>query len=263
LQVSENSTFSNYFYNQGRLTNTDQQISGLSNSKTYYWRVNASNSYGTSDWSSVWLFTTSSNSTTGMPCPGIPTITDTRDGKVYETVQIGDQCWLKNNLDVGVYIASTITGTEHSDVTNNGIIEKYCYGNNEANCGRYGGLYDWNEAMEYVTTPGTKGICPSGWHIPTNEEFRTLAALVIDDDNALKEVGQGTGTNTSGFSALLGGYRLYNGSFNGLGDGAHFWSSTEIDAPGANSLGLGYDDSFIFFNYLTKEYTSSVRCLKD
>ncbi len=261
LQVSENSTFSNYFYNQGELTITSQQISGLSNSKTYYWRVNASNSYGTSDWSSVWLFTTSSNSTTGMPCPGIPTITDTRDGKVYETVQIRDQCWLKKNLDVGTRINGS------NDQTDNGTIEKYCYNDDENNCTTYGGLYQWNEAMEYVTTPGTKGICPSGWYIPTDEEFQTLATAVNNNGNALKEIGQGTesgvGTNTSGFSTLLAGYRHIDGYFYYLGYGTLFWSSTEYNASGANALHLKYYSSNILFYIYTKELGFSVRCLKN
>ena len=61
--------------------------------------------------------------------------------------------------------------------TNNDIIEKYCFGNLSASCTTlgYGGLYQWDEAMQYVTTPGTQGICPTGWHIPTIEEFEILS----------------------------------------------------------------------------------------
>ena len=188
-------------------------------------------------------------------------------GKSYNTVQIGSQCWLKENLDVGVYAASTSTGSSHSDVSNNGLIEKYCYNNDTANCTSYGGLYDWNEAMAYSTTPGTKGICPTGWHIPTKAEFETLIAAVGNDGNALKAVGQGTrsgvGTNTSGFSALSAGYRGNTGYFYNLGANTTFWSSTEYIAATAYSLYLWYDDSNIYVDGTNKGSGFSVRCLED
>src|SRR5665647_1782373 len=104
------------------------------------------------------------------PCPGVPTVD--YGGKTYHTVQIGSQCWLKENLDVGIMIDSV------TEPGNNGVIEKYCYNNNAANCTTYGGLYKWNEAMEYVTTPGIKGICPPGWHIPTHTELQKLDTTV-------------------------------------------------------------------------------------
>jgi len=199
------------------------------------------------------------------PCPGTPTVL--YEGKTYNTVQIGTQCWLKENLDVGVYVASTSTGSNHSDVSNNGIIEKYCYGNDTANCTTYGGLYDWNEAMQYVTASGTKGICPTGWHIPTLAEFTTLATAVSSNSNALKAVGQGTGagegTNTSGFSALLAGYRYNNGGFYGLGENAGFWSSTEYDATYAYNVYLWNNGSYIYMYGYYKENGFSIRCLKD
>ncbi|MCF6270716.1 MAG: hypothetical protein L3J41_13460, partial [Melioribacteraceae bacterium] len=253
LQVSTNSSFSGFVYNQSGLTNTSQQIAGLNNSTTYYWRVSATNSYGISDWSSVWSF-----QTIFAPCPGIPTVTYA--GKTYNTVQIGDQCWLKENLDVG----SMIQGSE--DATNNSTIEKYCYGNDPANCTTYGGLYQWNEAMQYSTTPGTQGICPDGWHIPTLSEFETLKTAVNNDGNALKAIGEGTGsgagTNTSGFSALLAGYRTGDGYFNALGDNAHFWSS-EGTTDAAYYLGLYTNSDNIYFIYRGTYFGFIVRCLKD
>src|ERR1035437_2147476 len=137
------------------------------------------------------------------PCPGVQTVD--YGGKTYNTVQIGSQCWLKENLDVGTMINSA---TAADSMRNNGIIEKYCFNDDPNNCTTYGGLYQWNEAMQYVTTPGSKGICPTGWHIPTSAEDSTLITTVSNDGNALKAVGQdSTSTNTSGFSALLAGYR--------------------------------------------------------
>jgi hypothetical protein len=109
---------------------------------------------------------------TGQPCPGMPYFTDTRDGKVYTTVYIGTQCWMKQNLNIGTRIAGA------GNQTNNGTIEKYCYDDNESNCDYYGGLYQWNEMMQYTTTQGVKGICPKGWHLPTNNEWNVLSTFL-------------------------------------------------------------------------------------
>jgi uncharacterized protein (TIGR02145 family) len=195
----------------------------------------------------------------GEPCPGIPTVT--YEGKTYNTVLIGAQCWLKENLDVGTMIQG------NQDALNNGIIEKYCYNNDLNNCDTYGGLYQWNEAMQYVTTQGTKGICPDGWHIPTLSEFETLKAAVNNDGNALKAVGQGTGsgagTNTSGFSALLAGCRLYNGSWFNLGQHTYLQSSTGYDWSVAYNLQL-YDYSVVVLLWIEyKDDGLSIRCLND
>ncbi len=75
-------------------------------------------------------------------------------GKKYNTVLIKNQCWLKENLDIGTMIDVS------QDPSNDGTIQKYCYNNDLNNCATYGGLYQWNEAMEYKTTLGSKGICP-------------------------------------------------------------------------------------------------------
>jgi len=182
-------------------------------------------------------------------------------GKSYNTIKIGMQCWLKENLDVGTMIAGT---TEQS---NNSTLEKYCYDNDTANCSTYGGFYEWNEAMQYTTSSDAQGICPTGWHIPTNGEFQTLQTTVGNDGNALKAVGQdtggGAGTNTSGFFALLSGYRLNLGYFLNVGYYTTFWSSTEYDATYVYYLALYYNNSYIYFNIYNKAYGFSVRCLEN
>ena len=192
-------------------------------------------------------------------CAGTPTVL--YEGKTYNTVQIGSQCWIKENLDVGTMIQGS------QNATNNGVIEKYCYGDDPNNCNTYGGLYQWNETMNYVTTQGAQGICPTGWHLPTFAEFQTLAAAVGNDGNALKAIGQGTGsgagTNTSGFSALLAGTRSYNGTFYGLGYVAYFWNSTEYNAANAYYLYLYHNGSNITLTGTDKVYGFSVRCVKD
>ncbi|NLT52487.1 MAG: hypothetical protein GXX85_16420 [Ignavibacteria bacterium] len=198
----------------------------------------------------------------GSPCPGTPTVE--YEGKSYNTIQIGDQCWLKENLDVGTMINSTAGGYLQTD---NGTIEKYCHNNDAANCAIYGGLYEWTEAMQYGTTEGSQGICPTGWHIPTYTELQTLISTVGESCNALKAIGQGivsgVGTNTSGFSGLLAGYRSgSSGSFGGLNSFTRFWSSTE-NGSDAGRLGLGSDSDSVNFINFTKVYGFSVRCLKD
>jgi uncharacterized protein (TIGR02145 family) len=185
--------------------------------------------------------------------------------KIYNTVTIGTQIWLQENLNVGTMINSA---SEADSMRNNGIIEKYCYDNDTTNCTTYGGLYQWNEAMQYITTAGAQGICPAGWHIPTDVEFATLSTTVGGDGNALKAIGQGTtagaGTNASGFSALLAGYRYYNGgTFSTLGSYSYFWRSIEFDASNATNIYLTGSDSSFNVNGSSKEDGFSVRCLKN
>jgi uncharacterized protein (TIGR02145 family) len=107
---------------------------------------------------------------TNIPCPGTPTVT--YEGQVYNTIQICSQCWLKENLNVGTMIPGT------QDMSNNSVIEKYCYKNEEDSCTKYGGLYQWGEIMQYTTQQGAQGICPPGWHIPTDEEWKVLEGAV-------------------------------------------------------------------------------------
>lgn len=145
-----------------------------------------------------------------IPCPSTPTVD--YGGKTYNTVLIGSQCWFKENLNVG----NMVTGYPAMDTT----IEKHCYNNDPANCETYGALYMWDEAMKYVTTEGAQGICPDGWHIPTEAEVQTLVTYVENDGNSLKREDQGSddgqGTNVKGFSALLNGGRYY-GDYTGIG----------------------------------------------
>jgi uncharacterized protein (TIGR02145 family) len=183
-------------------------------------------------------------------------------GISYGTVQIGDQCWMADNLNVGTMVSGVTSQTD------NAAAEKYCYNDDSVNCGLFGGLYQWDEAMQYVTTPGAQGICPAGWHIPTPGEFQTLSSTLGDNGNALKQGGAGTGpgvgTNTSGFSALLAGNLDNAGIFYGLGFYANFWSSTEIDAEFAYGAALNYFDSSITTNFFPpKSFGFSVRCLED
>ena len=207
---------------------------------------------------------------------------DARDGQSYNTVQIGEQCWMAENLNVGVMINAS------QNQTNNQVIEKFCYGNNESNCDEYGGLYQWNEMMQYSTAEGTQGICPSGWYIPTDEEWKQLEGEVdsqynypdpewdntfyrgYDAGGNLKETGishwslPNTGaTNSSGFNALPGGKRSTSGVWEFFSEFGFWWSSTESGTFPWRRY-LDFDTKQIHRRNLAPKYFGfSVRCLKD
>jgi uncharacterized protein (TIGR02145 family) len=237
-------------------TDTSLTMTGLEGGTRYYWTVVAKDDHGLSTSGPVWAFVTIGM---GIPCPGTPTVVYA--GKVYNTVLIGTQCWFRENLDVG----TMVLGSQNQ--TNNGSLEKYCYNNDTLNCNTYGGLYQWNEAMQYVATQGAQGICPPGWHLPTMAEFQALSNAVGGDGNALKAIGQGTGggagTNTSGFSALLAGWRYGDANFYDLGFWAYIWSSTPYTGPYAGSVNLNRSQASIELIGYSRAIGFSVRCLKN
>lgn len=193
-------------------------------------------------------------------------------GKVYHKVKIGDQLWLKENLDIGNMIQVD------KNQTNNDTIEKYCYDNKSENCEIYGGLYQWAEAVQYknnatsTTSPNppfvghVQGICPEGWHLPSLNEFITLERYVNYHGNELKAIGQGVeygvGTNTSGFSALLTSSRFYDGTFTSIGDPTFWSSSTDYNSTAyVMSIMMGYNT--VGDITALKNNGFCVRCLKD
>lgn len=195
---------------------------------------------------------------------GLP-ITDARNGKQYATIQIGDQCWMAENLNIGTQIDGS------SDQTNNYSIEKYCYDDNIAQCNVYGGLYQWNEMMGYINIPGARGICPEGWHLPTDAEWTDLTNFLGDEDAAggkMKETGtthwnspNTSATNSNGFTALPGGYRNYNGAFEYMGFYAYWWSSTEFSSTHAYDRHLFFNSANIYRTTNVYNFGFSVRCV--
>lgn len=182
------------------------------------------------------------------------------EGKTYQTVLIGTQCWFKDNLDIGQQINSLL------NPSNNGTIEKYCYDNLPTNCAIYGGLYSWDEAMKYVTTEGSQGICPAGWHIPTRADLVILNDLALGQGKQLLASGQGNGTNETGFSALLaGGFseELTGRAFWGLGTITQIYSSTTIGTDQRTNLVIPGGGQTYFQAVSGGLLAISVRCLKD
>jgi uncharacterized protein (TIGR02145 family) len=181
-------------------------------------------------------------------------ITDIRDNKVYQTVQIGSQCWLASNLNYGTILGSS------QDQRDNCITEKYCYNDNPANCTNYGGLYQWDELMQFDETPADQGFCPPGWHIPTENDWNTLFAIYINNAFAgspLKYSGY------SGFNALLSGARYINKDWEFQGFATSFWSSTPRNSTQVWAHGMNEDDPSVSLYPASRVNAFSVRCLKD
>jgi len=183
-------------------------------------------------------------------------------GKMYHAVKIGDQIWMKENLDAGKYINSYF----HLQ-SNNGIIEKYYLVDDSTKYANLGGLYTWDEAMQYDTTAGSRGICPPGWHIPTKEEFQTLIRNVNSNSNNLKDYGigerDGIGNNSSGFSAFLCGSKITQGSWIGVGNNAYFWTSTNGNIENAWSVNFNGSSSWIAVGWAYKYAALNIRCIKN
>ncbi len=219
---------------------------------------------------------------TNIPCIEQPTVT--YEGKVYNTVQIFSQCWLSENLNVGTMINGDL------DQTDNGIIEKYCINNEEDSCSKYGGLYQWNEMMEYNQVGDTNCICPPGWHVPTDIEWQILEGVTdsqygiadsvwtsnlmyrgFDQGLNLKSIAgwesNGNGLDLYGFKALGGGHRFPNGTFSQdytLVYGS-YWSSSKDAWPYNYPLFrrfASFSDG-LHRSHNNGQYGYSVRCIKN
>lgn len=213
---------------------------------------------------------------TNIPCPGLDSLL--YDGQWYHTIQVFSQCWMKENLNAGVMISYTQAQTD------NDIIEKYCMSNNETYCGLLGGLYFWNEMMNYVNETGGRGICPDGFHVPTDLEWQVLegaadSLLEIgstawnangwrgnDAGGNLKQTGTelweppNTGaTNAVGFTTVPAGY-FVQGDFWGPGYKTYLWSS---NVAGKYYRNMDWNQAGIQRNTGGTGTGFSVRCIKD
>ncbi|NTW31023.1 MAG: hypothetical protein HGB12_00035 [Bacteroidetes bacterium] len=287
LDVSTNSSFANFvtgYNNKDVSTVTTYNVAGIICGTTYYYRVRAENTCGTSGNSNTITYSTLACFVCGT------TLTDSRDSKTYNTVLIGSQCWMAQNINYstsGTYINSA------SEQTNNGSVEKYCYGNDVNNCNTYGGLYQWAEMVQYINgatntatwspipTGNIQGICPTGWHIPKDAEFCIMENAIesgidcnfegfhgVTVGNKMKTSGTwsspSAGTNTSGFSALPGGNRNPNGTTNSYLTNGYWATASEYsDATYIwfRMLGSGSAEVNRWMNFKTGGL--SVRCVND
>jgi len=180
---------------------------------------------------------------------------DQRDGQEYKTIEIGSQIWFAQNLNY--------------ETTNS-----WWYDHKESNGEIYGRLYTWYDALL---------ACPSGWHLPTDDEWKVLELYLgmpqsevdnkgnrgTDEGSKLKSTyswyNEGNGTNSSSFTALPGGIRSFNDDFSyGMGRDGNWWTSTEQDSDHAWGRKLGYNTNYIIRDYdAGKAGALSVRCVKD
>ncbi len=201
------------------------------------------------------------------------TLEDLRDGRTYRTVTIGSQTWMAENLNYDY---------------NKGTAKSYCYKNEADSCAKYGRLYTWAAAMDSAAVFSTagkgcgygktcsvsgmvRGVCPGGWHLPSQAEFETLmksvggssvAGTKLKSSNGWRS--GGNGTDDYGFSALPGGGRNDYGVFLDAGSSAYFWSSGVYSSSSDPlRLTLSYLDGNAYLRWDYKVNGFSVRCLQD
>ena len=234
---------------------------------------------------------------TAQACPGVPTVTDI-DGNVYNTVQIGEQCWMRENLKTTKYANGTTIplGT----TTSYDVAYRYYPNDNSANVSDYGYLYNWAAVMKGASSSsanpsGVQGICPDGWHVPSDAEWTELENYVSsqsqyvcggDEDNIAKALASEEGWNSStdncdvgynpiannatGFSARPAGYYggyyyggYYTGYYGSFGNRAYFWSATQYYSDGAYARNLDYNNANVTTYNSEKFDGYSVRCIRN
>lgn len=184
------------------------------------------------------------------------TLTDI-DGNVYKTVKIGSQVWMAENLKVSRYrngeAIATAKKNEAWEALTTGAWS--FYDNDSAKLKKYGGLYNWYAATD------PRGLCPSGWHVPSDAEFYTLAQTLGGDSVAGKKL---MASNGAGFRAPAAGYRFFNGKYNHMDNFTGFWSATEANSVFGWPRFLNFkDDPELHRVFFGKKNGLSCRCIKD
>lgn len=259
--TSQNPTISNSKTTDGNGTgNFTSNLTGLTTNTTYYVRAYATNTNGTA-YGNQQSFTT-----TGV-LANCGTVTDI-DGNVYNTVTIGTQCWMVENLKTTKYNDGTvIPNVTDNTAWINLATGAWCYYNNDLNNNAvYGKLYNW-----YTVSTGK--LAPTGWHVPSDAEWTTLTDYLGGSSVAGNKMKSSSSlwtpytgivnTNSSGFSGLPAGSRGYDGSYGSKGDGGDFWTST---GDGTGYAWFRYLNSFNSVAGRINYYKSvgiSVRCVKD
>lgn len=282
--TSPNPTIQNYYSYEGSGNTTyASQLTGLSSYTIYYFRAYATNSEGTA-YGDERTFKTS-------------TLLD-YDGNVYETVVIGDQTWMKENLRTTHYADGTAIPNRTDSWDGMGPQDKaYCwYNNNISNGSNYGALYNWAAAMNGSsssnTNPsGVQGVCPDGWHLPSDREYDQLSGYISDDNGGydtfsfgygmttpvyfwfyvgthLKStIGWGNGWNGTddyGFTGTPGGCRKPN-KFTNMGLNAYWWTTGAENIENVRYCKSRYLGEYEhFYEGFSSPYDGySIRCVKD
>jgi uncharacterized protein (TIGR02145 family) len=233
------------------------KITGLANNMTYFARAFATNSRGTAYGGQVTFSTTN--------CQNCGTVSD-YDGNVYETVTIGTQCWMRENLKTTKHNDGSAIPLVTDQITWNSLTTSGCcwFKNDRDTYGNtYGALYNW-----YAVNTGK--LCPTGWHVPSDEEWTILTTFLGGANPAGGKMKTVTGwispnisaTNESGFTGLPGGNRTYY-DFGSDGYSTKWWSSTEQSANLVWNRALVYSSAYLYPNYDSKNDGYSVRCVRN
>jgi uncharacterized protein (TIGR02145 family) len=235
----------------GGSTAIEYALTGLTEDETYYFSAYATNASGTTYGDTLSFVAQLS------PCGDLTSVS--YHGYDYDIVSIGTQCWFAENLrNTNYNDGSAIPSGLDWSSTSDGAVAVYNDG--ATYLADYGRLYNW-----YAVNTGK--LCPSGWHVPTDGEWTTLTdGLGGDPGDALKASASDSpawdGTNTSGFSALAGGYLDYDGPSYDVGDYGYFWSSYQ-DGTDAYELVLSSGDAGVSLISDDPRYGLSVRCVLD
>jgi uncharacterized protein (TIGR02145 family) len=186
-------------------------------------------------------------------------MTDVRDGKIYPTLQLPNgKCWMAANLNYGDSVTGTVPQTD------NCLNEKYCSLNLGQSCSVYGGMYQWNEIMQYESAETEKGLCPPGWHIPTEAEWEDLMSFYLGPGAAGGFLKDTIAPNS--FHGHTVGMLYQNNiwlAVSGVYAGAMFWTSTSQGTTDAISRGLNsYNPSVSRYNS-KRSNAFNVRCVKN
>jgi uncharacterized protein (TIGR02145 family) len=199
------------------------------------------------------------------------------DGNFYPSIIINGQEWMQQNLAVTKYrngdpIPTGLSNTTWLNTTSGAYA---IYNNDAANNTTYGKLYNWYAVND------SRGLCPTGWHVPSDAEWTTLINYLDPNQNPSANGTQSTvaggkmksttgwnapntgATNESGFTGLPGGYRYDDGTYNYIGYYGFWWSSTEVGSSLGWNRRLSNYGSLVYRSLANKTDGSSVRCLKD
>ena len=207
-----------------------------------------------------------------VACSGAPTVTDD-DGNTYATVQICGQCWMAENLNVGAQITIDVQAAPSVNFQNdNGSVEKYCPQNQASGCASFGGLYQWDELMGHGAGPG--GICPAGWHVPTDADWQVLeqalgmSAADASSQGSSRGTDEGTQLKTGGsanFDATLAGFASETFGHYDVsqpGNLGRYWTASPA-GTGATYRDFSSSRATVGRSIESKEHGYSVRCAKD
>jgi uncharacterized protein (TIGR02145 family) len=181
-------------------------------------------------------------------------LTDIRDNKQYPTVKLGAQCWMAANLNFGTQIPSSAMQRD------NCTVEKYCFNDIPSNCSTFGGLYQWDEMMQFEAVESIQGLCPPGWHVPSENEWNTLFGQYISNGFAGSPLKY---TGYSGFNAFLNGIRFDNRNWNFDAFATFLWSSTSHGPVKAWAHAMNSFNPSVSYYPGNRSNAFYIRCMKN